>query len=78
MEYRTVRIEDLTTGMILQEGIRTNIGMLLVGRGQEITYPLAVRLPSPQVDQRFRARAVRQGASHGSGRLSWVSRTTKH
>jgi hypothetical protein len=44
MEYRTVRIEELTTGMILQEEIRTNIGMLLVGRGQEITYPLAVRL----------------------------------
>jgi hypothetical protein len=30
--------------MILQEEIRTNIGMLLVGRGQEITYPRAVRL----------------------------------
>jgi len=61
VEYRTVRIEDLTTGMILQEEIRTNIGMLLVGRGQEITYPPAVRLPSPQVDQRFRARAMRPG-----------------
>lgn len=44
MEYRTVRIEDLATGMILQEEIRTTAGMLLVGRGQEITYPLAVRL----------------------------------
>ena len=44
MEYRTVRIEDLATRMILQEEIRTTAGMLLVGRGQEITYPLAVRL----------------------------------
>jgi hypothetical protein len=44
MEYRTVRIEDLATGMIVQEEIRTTAGMLLVGRGQEITYPLAVRL----------------------------------
>jgi response regulator RpfG family c-di-GMP phosphodiesterase len=44
MEFRTLRIEDLSTGMILQEEIRTTAGMLLVGRGQEITYPLAVRL----------------------------------
>jgi len=44
MEYRMVRVEDLATGMILPEEIRTTAGMLLVGRGQEITYPLAVRL----------------------------------
>lgn len=44
MELKAVRIADLATGMILQEEIRTNIGMLLVGRGQEVTYPLIVRL----------------------------------
>jgi hypothetical protein len=43
-ELRTVRITDLATGMILQEEIRTSVGMLLVGRGQEVTYPLIVRL----------------------------------
>jgi hypothetical protein len=30
--------------MIRQEEIRTNVGMLLGGRGQEVTYPLIVRL----------------------------------
>jgi len=43
-ELRTIRIADLSTGMILQEEIRTSVGMLLVGRGQEVTYPLIVRL----------------------------------
>ena len=43
-ELRVVRISELATGMILQEEIRTNVGMLLVGRGQEVTYPLIVRL----------------------------------
>jgi len=43
-ELRTVRVAELATGMILQEEIRTNVGMLLVGRGQEVTYPLIVRL----------------------------------
>jgi CheY-like chemotaxis protein len=43
-ELRTVRIAELATGMILQEEIRTGVGMLLVGRGQEVTYPLIVRL----------------------------------
>jgi hypothetical protein len=44
MELKAVRIADLATGMILQEEIRTNVGMLLVGRGQEVSYPLIVRL----------------------------------
>jgi PAS domain S-box-containing protein len=39
MEYHTVRIEDLATGMILREEIRTTAGMLLVGRAPEITLP---------------------------------------
>ena len=39
-----VRISDLATGMIIQEEIRTKVGMLLIGIGQEVTYPLIVRL----------------------------------
>lgn len=44
MELKAVRITDLATGMILQEEIRSNVGMLLVGWGQEVSYPLIVRL----------------------------------
>lgn len=36
--------KNLTAGMILQGEIRTKVGVLLVGKGQEITYPLSVRL----------------------------------
>jgi hypothetical protein len=43
-ELKAGRISELATGMLLQEEIRTNIGMLLVGRGQEVTDPLIVRL----------------------------------
>jgi response regulator RpfG family c-di-GMP phosphodiesterase len=46
MELREVKIPDLATGMILQEEIRTHIGVLLVGRGQEVNYPLLIRLNS--------------------------------
>ncbi len=41
---RAVHISDLAAGMILQEEIRTKTGLLLVGKGQEVTYPLMVRL----------------------------------
>jgi hypothetical protein len=44
MKLRAVRVSELATGMILQEEIRTSVGMLLVGRGQEVTHPLIVRL----------------------------------
>jgi response regulator RpfG family c-di-GMP phosphodiesterase len=43
-ELKMVRISDLATGMIIQEEIRTKVGMLLIGIGQEVTYPLIVRL----------------------------------
>ncbi|MGA9527853.1 MAG: HD domain-containing phosphohydrolase [Terriglobales bacterium] len=43
-ELKMVRISDLSTGMIIQEEIRTKVGMLLIGVGQEVTYPLIVRL----------------------------------
>jgi len=41
---RAVHISDLAAGMVLQEEIRTKTGLLLVGKGQEVTYPLMVRL----------------------------------
>lgn len=43
-ELRSVRIGDLAAGMVLQEDVRTDIGLLIVVRGQEITYPLIARL----------------------------------
>ena len=48
MVTRAVDIMDLKAGMILQEEIRTKTGLLLVGKGQEVTYPLLVRLKNFQ------------------------------
>jgi hypothetical protein len=45
-DLKAVRISDLSTGMILQEDIRTKVDVLLAGHGQEVTYPLIVRLHS--------------------------------
>jgi len=44
METRAIEIADLEAGMILQEEIRTQNGLLLVAKGQEVTFPLLVRL----------------------------------
>ena len=41
---RAMHILDLTAGMVLQEEIRTKVGVLLVAKGQEVSYPLLVRL----------------------------------
>jgi response regulator RpfG family c-di-GMP phosphodiesterase len=41
---RALRISDLMPGMVLQEEIKTKSGILLVAKGQEVTYPLRVRL----------------------------------
>ncbi|MFZ3214417.1 MAG: CHASE domain-containing protein [Terriglobales bacterium] len=42
---RAVHIFDLTAGMILQEEVRTKLAfLLLVAKGQEVTYPLLMRL----------------------------------
>jgi len=43
-ESRTVHILDLATDMVLDDEIRSNTGLLLAGKGQEVTYPLLVRL----------------------------------
>jgi response regulator RpfG family c-di-GMP phosphodiesterase len=43
-EPKMVRISDLAAGMILADELKTNTGVLLVAKGQEVTYPLLVRL----------------------------------
>jgi response regulator RpfG family c-di-GMP phosphodiesterase len=47
-EVRTLRISELSHGMVLQEDVRTSTGVLLVVRGQEITAPLIVCLTNFQ------------------------------
>jgi response regulator RpfG family c-di-GMP phosphodiesterase len=44
MEVRKVLISRLTTGMILQQEIRTRAGMLVVVKGQEVTHALLIKL----------------------------------
>ncbi len=44
MELRKVPASKLTTGMILQQEIRTLAGMLVVTKGQEITHALLIKL----------------------------------
>lgn len=44
MESRLVEISNLRPGMIVGEEIWSTIGLLLAGKGQELTHPLVVRL----------------------------------
>jgi response regulator RpfG family c-di-GMP phosphodiesterase len=44
LEVKSCRICDLDCDMVLQEDVRTNNGLLIVAKGQRITYPLLVRL----------------------------------
>jgi len=44
MENTLVGILNLAPGMILEEEIRSKSGLLLAAKGQEVTYPLIVRL----------------------------------
>jgi hypothetical protein len=44
MELRKVSTAKLTIGMILQQEIRTRTGMLMVAKGQEVTYALLIKL----------------------------------
>jgi len=41
---RQVAVADLRVGMIVDEDIRTETGLLLVAKGQEVTYPVLMRL----------------------------------
>jgi hypothetical protein len=44
MELRKVSASKLTTGMILQQEIRTHAGMLVVPEGQAVTQALLLKL----------------------------------
>ena len=46
MQPRVLPISKLTPGMILQQEVRTHTGVLVVGKGQEVSHPLMVRLES--------------------------------
>ena len=41
---RTCALDQLATGMILNEEVRAQNGVLIVARGQEVSYPLIVKL----------------------------------
>ncbi|MBS1852994.1 MAG: response regulator [Acidobacteria bacterium] len=43
-EARTCPIEELATGMVLNQEVRTQGGLLIVAKGQEVTYPLILKL----------------------------------
>lgn len=44
MELRKLPISALSVGMILQQDLKNRAGLLLVARGQEVTYALLVRI----------------------------------
>jgi response regulator RpfG family c-di-GMP phosphodiesterase len=44
MELHKVQTSKLTTGMILQQEIRTHAGMLVVAKGQEVSHALVIKL----------------------------------
>lgn len=46
MHTRVLPISRLLPGMILQQEVRTHTGVLVVGKGQEVSHPLMVRLES--------------------------------
>ena len=46
MQLRVLPVSRLTPGMILQQEVRTHTGVLVVGKGQEVSHPLMVRLES--------------------------------
>ena len=43
-DLRTIPISGLAAGMVLQEDVATNVGVLIAARGQELTYSLIVCL----------------------------------
>jgi hypothetical protein len=44
IETRMIEVSCLEPGMVLNEELRSNAGLLLADTGQEVTYPLVVRL----------------------------------
>jgi hypothetical protein len=47
-EHRKCRIEDLSTGMIIQQEVRSYQGTLLVSKGQEVTSTVIFKLKNFQ------------------------------
>jgi len=41
---RAAPVAKLTSGMILQQAVRTHSGVLVVTKGEEVTYPLLINL----------------------------------
>lgn len=68
---RNVWVKDLTTVMTLDEDVRSRNGLLLVARGQRITYPLLERLRALShtvgVVEPFRVLAPRDTDEAGAG-----------
>jgi|SRR5438105_2766543 len=71
-EERHVSVSDLTTDMILQDEIRTNTGVLLAGKGQEVTYPMLVLLRNSHqrraITGKFRVLAPAVAKAKAAGR----------
>ena len=44
LQSQVISVSQLEPGMIVSEDIRSKVGLLVVGKGQEVTYPLVVRL----------------------------------
>jgi response regulator RpfG family c-di-GMP phosphodiesterase len=44
MEVHTCPIPELSAGMIIHQEVRTNAGLLIVAKGQEVTFPLILKL----------------------------------
>jgi len=44
MEVRTCAVTELSSGMVLEQEVRTHTGQLIVAKGQEVTIPLILKL----------------------------------
>jgi len=63
-EVRTVRISELAVGMVLQEEVRTDAGLLIAIRGQEITAALIVCLSNFQKQKAIPDKVLVECPSH--------------
>lgn len=66
MEKKLVTIAELESGMVLEEEIRTHSGLLLVGKGQEISHAIIVRLRNFQHKKAIGDRFMALVPSHKS------------
>jgi hypothetical protein len=73
MDLKVIRIPDLFPGMILQEEIRTKGEVLVAGNGQEVTYPLIVRLNHFHQREEIPGEVLVLGPSHSQAGANIVS-----